>query len=199
MVLSLTFHEFAHALVARWLGDDTAKRAGRLTLNPMVHIDPVGTLLLPAMGALTGVPLIGWAKPCPVDPSRFRAKVDRRRGFALVAAAGPLSNLLLALISAAVIRFGGDALAEHAGLALLFSAMLRMNVGLFVFNLLPIAPLDGSRLTPRSLDRYQRQIAPYSMFVLMGIVMIEPLRSFLIARPVGFVVRCLATIFGLAA
>src|SRR5687767_13244524 len=108
MIMSLSFHEFSHARVARWLGDDTAERQGRLTLNPISHIDPFGTLLIPAIGAATGVPLIGWARPVPVNPARFRRGVNMRRGFALVSAAGPLSNLLLAVISAAILAFGGE-------------------------------------------------------------------------------------------
>src|SRR5947208_1658250 len=103
MIISLSFHEFAHALVAKALGDRTAEREGRLTLNPGAHIDPVGTLLLPFVGALSGIPLLGWARPVPVNPAEFRRGVDRRRGYALVSIAGPVSNLLLAVVGAAVL------------------------------------------------------------------------------------------------
>ena len=195
MILSLSFHEFAHAQVARWLGDDTAERQGRLTLNPIAHIDPIGTLLLPAIGALTSIPLIGWAKPVPVNPARFRKNVNMWRGFALVSAAGPLSNLFLAVLAAAALAFGGDTVLGNPGLFRLVWAMFLMNVGLCVFNLLPLPPLDGSRLLPRSTDKFQAMIQPYSMFILMGIMLIAPVREILILTPIRFVIGVLAAIF----
>lgn len=197
MILSLSFHEFAHAWVARRLGDPTAEEQGRLTLNPLAHVDPVGTLLIPAISSLTGVPLIGWARPVPVDPSRFRRSVDRRRGYALVSAAGPLANLLLAVISAAVLTFGGSMVMGNAGVYRLFSVLLVMNVALCIFNLLPIAPLDGSRLLPPSMDRLQRAIAPYSVFILMGIVMWPTASRWLLGTPVLLVLRALDAVFNL--
>jgi Zn-dependent protease len=199
MILSLSFHEFAHALVARWLGDDTAQRQGRLTLNPVAHVDPIGTLLIPALGALTAVPLIGWAKPVPVNPTRFKSGVNMRRGYALVSAAGPISNLLLAFVSAGVLTFGGAAIAGNRGLSNLVQAMFLMNIGLCVFNLLPIAPLDGSKLLPRSLDGVQEKIAPYSMFILMGILLVGPVREILVNTPIRFLAELIARFFGLFA
>lgn len=197
MILSLTFHEFAHARVARWLGDDTAERQGRLTLNPLAHVDLFGTLLIPIVGAMTGVPLIGWAKPVPVNPARFKRGVNPWRGYGLVAAAGPFSNLLLALISAAIIAFGGVAIWTNRGVMELLGAMLFMNVGLFVFNLLPLPPLDGSRLLPRSTEALQAKIQPYSMFILMGILWFGPLKEVLIVTPVRFVLGAIGAIFRL--
>ncbi|HEY6100534.1 MAG TPA: site-2 protease family protein, partial [Anaeromyxobacter sp.] len=137
LLLSLTFHEFFHAWSAWRLGDDTAARMGRLTLNPVPHIDLFGTILLPLMNAP-----IGWAKPVPVNPSRFNRKVGMARGDIIVSAAGPLSNLLLGLIAAIVLgilaRFA-PALVERgtAGFALLTRFMV-VNAGLAIFNLLPI-------------------------------------------------------------
>jgi Zn-dependent protease len=196
MILSLTFHEFAHAQVATWLGDDTPRREGRLTLNPMAHVDLWGTIIIPAFGAFTNVPLIGWAKPVHVNPARFRRGVNMRRGFTLVAAAGPLSNLFLAIVCALVLRFGGAAVLHNPGLRMLLSSMFLMNLGLCVFNLLPIAPLDGSRLTPRSMDEFQEKVAPYAPFILMGILMIPPAREWLISRPVMFLAQLILRVLG---
>src|SRR5690606_19241872 len=111
MVFSLTVHEFAHAYVAYRLGDDTAARQGRLSLSPVSHVDPIGTLLIPAVSLyLGGIGLIGWARPVPVSPVRFSRKVSMRTGMALVAVAGPVSNLLLAILCIAVYAIG-----DHTG------------------------------------------------------------------------------------
>lgn len=143
--LSLGIHEWAHAAAASALGDDTARRQGRLSLSPLVHLDPIGTVALP----LLGIPF-GWAKPVPVEPIRFRSDVSMTGGLLLVAAAGPLSNLALATL-----LFVVDALTFHAGLDLrtvdpilgrVFTFALSANVAMAFFNLLPIAPLDGSRV-----------------------------------------------------
>lgn len=147
MLLSLTVHEWAHAFSAFKLGDDTASREGRLTLNPLVHIDPVGTLLLP----LLGVPF-GWAKPVPVNPARFNRTVSMGTGMAITAAAGPVSNLILSVLCAiglgVLVRNEGRAASESAFFLLLVYG-LQLNVALFLFNLLPIYPLDGSRIVER--------------------------------------------------
>jgi Zn-dependent protease len=143
MILSLSVHEWAHAWSAFRLGDDTALREGRLTLNPLSHIDPVGTLLLPLMG----VPL-GWARPVPFNPARFRRGVSMQWGTTLTKAAGPLSNLVLALLCAVgreILRRAhpGSSL-DLASVDTLLDMGLTMNVGLALFNLLPIHPLDGA-------------------------------------------------------
>ena len=141
VLLSLSVHEWAHAYAAWRLGDDTAARLGRLTLNPIAHIDPVGTLLLP----LLGVPF-GWAKPVPINPVRFDRRVNLGTGLAITAAAGPASNFALAILSvlavAAMRHFG----VMHPGLFYLFVTMTLVNTSLGVFNLFPIPPLDGSRI-----------------------------------------------------
>jgi len=142
LILSLTVHEFAHAWSAWKLGDDTAAREGRLTLNPLVHLDLVGTVLLP----LFGVPF-GWAKPVPIDPSRFRRGISMNAGMALTASAGPLANVLLAVLAAVGLgltaRFAPQA--SEAWTTLLWG-LLGGNVGLAIFNLIPLPPLDGSRI-----------------------------------------------------
>lgn len=163
LVLSLTVHEFAHAWSARLLGDDTAERMGRFTLNPLAHIDVFGTLLLP----LLGIPF-GWARPVPVDPSRFRRDVSMRTGWMLTAAAGPLSNLVLAAASALVFgltwRLAPGYLPANPGLEYFLKIMMVANVGLALFNLLPVPPLDGSRvveglLPQKLLGSWQRVLA----------------------------------------
>ena len=144
LVLSLTVHEWAHAISAYMLGDDTAARQGRLTLNPIPHIDPVGTLLLPLMH----IPF-GWARPVPVNPTRFRRDVNVNRGMMITSAAGPLSNLVLAFLCMAIYvalsRFQPEVLTTK-GVSELLSLGAQINVSLAVFNMLPIPPLDGSRV-----------------------------------------------------
>lgn len=158
MILSLSVHEYAHAQVAMWLGDDTADRQGRRTLNPLSHIDIFGTIIFPVMaimGNLGG--LFGWAKPVPVNPDGFKPNVGSTRGMMLVAAAGPLSNLLLALLAAGLLKiaitldpelllFMSNGELKPPVIVVLLGVMILLNVALFLFNLLPVYPLDGSRV-----------------------------------------------------
>jgi len=172
LILSLTVHEWAHAASAAYLGDDTAQREGRLTLDPTVHIDPLGTLLLP----LLGIPF-GWARPVPVNPARFRRDVPMRRGMVLTAAAGPFSNLVLAVVCSIVyglwIRFGQPESLGGGASALLRTTIL-MNVALAVFNMLPVPPLDGSRvvdgLMPARWERAWQTYCQYGPWLLLFII-----------------------------
>lgn len=141
LVPSLAFHEYAHAQAATWLGDDTAKREGRLTLNPLAHIDPIGTVAIPLFMLLAnpGFAIFGWAKPVPFDPRNL--EYPRRDDF-LITIAGPLSNLLLALIGCLLLHL----VPEVGRMADLLRGFIGLNILLAVFNLTPIPPLDGYRM-----------------------------------------------------
>jgi Zn-dependent protease len=166
LIMSLSFHEAAHAWTADRLGDPTARQLGRLTLNPLSHIDWIGTVLFPLIAFISGVPLIGWAKPVPVDMRNLK---HPRRDFAIVAVAGPISNLILAVF--AIMLFKTLAVTSGyvnmAGQLLLTSIL--MNVMLAIFNMIPVPPLDGGN-------------------VLMGIVPLRVAHAINWLRPYGFVI-----------
>ena len=146
VLIAITFHEFAHGYAAYKLGDDTAKRQGRLSLNPFAHLDPIGTLMLLVAG-------FGWGKPVEVDPRNYTRKISMEKGEAIVSAAGPLMNFLLALvftlIYCAIYKFAGISfISSTVGnvIMLLISTTISINIGLGVFNLIPLPPLDGSKI-----------------------------------------------------
>jgi len=185
LVGSLSVHEAAHAWVASLLGDPTAKRLGRLTLNPVAHVDLVGTLIFPLVAISTGLPLIGWAKPVPVD---FRHLKDPRRDFAMVAAAGPLSNLVMAVVGAAVFSLLGGLEVARGGQMLprVVLQFVVLNVLLAVFNMVPVPPLDGGNvlmgLLPASGAAVMDRIRPYGFLVLYALMLTGVLAA--IMRPV---------------
>jgi Zn-dependent protease len=174
LLFSLSVHESAHGWMALQMGDDTAARQGRITLNPLSHIDPFGTVLIPLLQFLySGIPLLGWAKPTPVGAHHFRRLA---RGQVLVALAGPLSNLLLALVFTAGLfvglrYLGLPAREPHLAVTLL-TVGIQMNVVLALFNLVPLPPLDGSWIASWGLPRriaetYDRIMEPYGQWILL--------------------------------
>lgn len=195
MIASLTVHEFAHAATAHWLGDRTPDKQGRLTLNPLAHIDPVGTILMPLIQATTGIPTIGWAKPVMVNVAALRRFSNQRLSHALVAAAGPLSNLLLALVAASILAVARTSLGAGTFDALYM--MFLVNVGLFVFNLSPVPGLDGSRLLPASMDGWQKRVQPYSWAISPVIVSVPAISAIVVGAPIRFLSRAILSAFGL--
>jgi Zn-dependent protease len=174
-ILSLSVHEYAHAWAAWRLGDDTAARAGRLTLNPLSHIDLLGTILLPLFSPIP----FGWAKPVPVDPARFRRNVTMGKGMAITASAGPLSNVVLALLAAVglglAFRLAPELVEPGQALRFFLVNMVLLNVSLALFNLIPIPPLDGSRivawLLPFRLRATWHDLERFSPFLLIAVFM----------------------------
>ncbi len=185
-LFSLSFHEAAHAYSAHLLGDDTANERGRMTLNPVAHIDVIGTLLFPIMGFFSGM-LFGWAKPVPVNPVRFTRGVTMRKGMMYTAAAGPASNVFLALLTSLVfamlVLVFQVNMQENYYLLRIFAMTIQLNIILAFFNLLPIPPLDGSKILggvlPSKYDRHLRTIDQYGFVILILLLISGVLRVLL--------------------
>lgn len=193
VILAITMHEAAHAWAAWKLGDDTAKSLGRLSFNPVRHVDPFGTLVLPGMLLVVGAPfLFGWAKPVPVA---FHKLHHPKRDMIWVALAGPAINIALALVAAILLHLlvGADSDIGNWVWQNLDNALL-INVVLACFNMLPLLPLDGGRvltgLLPLPLARRYARTEPYGLFILLGIVFVLPL----IARELGFAINPLGAV-----
>lgn len=193
LILSLSVHEAAHAWMADRLGDPTARLLGRLSLNPMVHIDWIGTVLFPLLAIYSGLPLLGWAKPVPVSWANLQSP---RRDFALVALAGPVSNVILAVIGAVVfsavlsVARSSTELMSPLVLEVLYQ-FVTLNVMLAVFNMLPVPPLDGGNvlagIVPESAARLVDALRPWG-FVILYVLMFTGLLS-QITRPVYLLVE----------
>ena len=208
MIFAIVFHEVAHGMVARWLGDPTASERGRLSLNPLRHVDLFGTVLLPGLLFFAHAPVFGWAKPVPVDYSRLR---NPKRDMALVGAAGPASNFLLALLSALLIRV----LVGNAGpnpdpglIVVVLEYFIGFNCFLGLFNLLPLPPFDGSRIlrgiAPWPMARLLDRIEPFGLIVFALLFVVLPqvfpglhlLDRFLLP-PVGWLISQMELVAGI--
>lgn len=216
LLFSLTIHESAHAWTANWLGDPTARSLGRITLNPLVHVDPIGTVLLPLIAFSTGVPILGWAKPVPVNVANLR---NDRSDFVWVAAAGPISNLVIALAGALMMRLlvvwatnvdvlGGQPSFLSYDLAGLSGPVIRIfqlanlavqiNLLLAVFNMIPIPPLDGGNVLGGMLpmwlgEPYDRLVRPYGFLLLYALLLTGTLGA-IIGPPYLFLSRLLMSV-----
>ncbi len=176
ILFSMTLHEAMHGFVAFWLGDDTAKLQGRLTLNPIKHIDPFLTILLPVMLAIIGGPIFGGAKPVPFNPNRVRFD---EWGAALVALAGPLTNLILAFVIFGIGTLMGFNLTDFFSttiVELILTYGVIINLGFFIFNMIPLPPLDGSRvlysLAPEFVRRAMEYIEQYGLILVFAVVLL---------------------------
>jgi Zn-dependent protease len=199
LLFSLTVHEMAHAWTADRLGDSTARQLGRVSLNPLVHADPIGTVLFPLIALITGAPIIGWAKPVPVDT---RALNHPRRDYVLVAAAGPASNLVLAFLAATVLaaitispQIAGETNVS-VPVARILSSLIRLNVLLAVFNMIPIPPLDGGNvlagILPRSLGALFNNLRPYGFLLLYALILSGGFNA-IVLPPYRFILSWLPT------
>lgn len=201
VLFAITVHEVAHGWVARRLGDPTAMMLGRLTLNPFKHIDPIGTLLVPAVLLFTGGIIFGWAKPVPVTPRNLR---HPEKDMAWVSAAGPISNLLMALIWAGLVKFGlvfGEHFVSFVEPLLLMGQYgIMINLVLAVLNILPIPPLDGSRVlaafVPGPFAYQMSRFEPYGLIVV-AVLLFTGVLSAIMWPFIRMLTHLIATLFGL--
>lgn len=195
ILFSMTLHEVMHGFVAYWLGDDTAKLEGRLTLNPIKHIDPILTIALPLILAVIGGPIFGGAKPVPFNPARVRYE---EWGAALVALAGPLTNFVIAFVFFGIFAVIGS---PDGILGQVLVTTIVVNLGFFVFNMIPIPPLDGSRviyaLAPDFVRRGMEAIEQYGIILVFAIVMLaSSLIGMFMSSAIAAILELFAQIFG---
>lgn len=187
VIFAITVHEVAHGWVALKFGDRTSQMLGRLTLNPIKHIDPIGTILVPGLLLAIGGFVFGWAKPIPVNPKNFK---NPRHDMAWVAIAGPVSNIIMAIIWAVIAKLGYMIMPSYEGVGqfMVYSGMagITINLVLAVLNMIPIPPLDGSRIAaaflPKTLHYYYMRIEPYGFFIILGL-MVAGILGMLITAP----------------
>jgi Zn-dependent protease len=204
LTIAIVFHEVAHGLAARRFGDPTAERMGRLTFNPIKHIDPVGTIILPVILALSHAPIFGWAKPVPVRSDRMR---HPRRDMVLVALAGPGMNFLLAIVATAILALGlslggGDPMTAGGFIASNALNFLLINIFLAVFNLIPLPPFDGGHvvegLLPRPLAASFKRLGRYSLMILILLLLVLPMISpeaNIVGKAITPIVNAIARLF----
>jgi len=180
LVFAIVFHEVAHGRTARMLGDNTAAELGRLSLNPLRHIDPFGTVILPLLLALAGAPVFGWAKPVPVNPRRLR---NPRWGMVLVALAGPATNIALVLLAVAGLIFVAPLVSAQASVAMQFVAaslvgFVTINLFLALFNMIPVPPFDGSKVLagflPDGLRQRFQRLDRYALLIMIAMLLVLP-------------------------
>jgi Zn-dependent protease len=201
VLFAITVHEVAHGWVALKLGDKTALMLGRLTLNPLKHIDMVGTVIVPLVLLTFGGFIFGWAKPVPINPQNFKHK---KRDMALVSIAGPLANFIMAIIWAGITKLGlillNNGMSAALPVVLMGQAGISINLVLMVLNLIPIPPLDGSHIIAAILPGrwvyYYDRIAPYGFFILL-FLLITGMLSFILWPPIMALQRLIATLLGL--
>ena len=191
LIFSVIIHEVAHGFMADWLGDPTARLQGRLTLNPIKHLDPVGSILVPLITSLAGF-TFGWAKPVPYNPYNLK---DKRRGEFLIAIAGPLSNFILAIIFGMIIRFSITGATSISPFVEICSYIVLINLVLAIFNLIPLPPLDGSKLLfavfPRQYGRLRLMLESYAPVFILVVVLflwniVSPIVSLVFSLLTGF-------------
>lgn len=203
LIFAITLHEVAHGWVASWFGDQTARLSGRLSFNPIKHIDPIGTVVLPLLMLMVSNFVFGWAKPVPVDPRNLR---HPRRDMALVAMAGPISNIIMAIIWALIAKLG--LMSQMAGndwlgvpLTYMGGAGIMINVVLAVLNLLPLPPLDGGKvlesLLPPRLAYRVSMLEPYG-FIILVLLMFSGLLSYVMGPPIFFLLNLISGMVGLS-
>ena len=187
LLLSVAVHEYAHALAAYKLGDDHAASLGRLTLNPLAHADPLGTFVFPIIFSISGSGIFGWGKPVPYIPTRLTRKISLRAGEAIIAFAGPFANFIMAFLSGALyfaLPFG-----DKSPFTILLIQMVQLNVSLFFFNLIPVPPLDGSKVIAwifgQRIDSALDSIQRAGPIALLVVVMVG---GTLISKPAGLLI-----------
>jgi Zn-dependent protease len=195
-ILSIAVHEFGHAWMANRLGDPTPRLQGRLTLAPHHHIDPIGTILMPIIMALSSVPLLAWGRPVQTNPAAYTRRYSMSTGRMMVAVAGPAMNLIMAFVVSIVIVVAAKLHAPDRLLNTIFHYLVRLNISLMIFNLIPIPPLDGGAvlawLLPRSMHNVVDFLARYGGFILL-LMVVSPSMGLPLMRVIGYPIEIITS------